>query len=229
MNPDNQNNNLIHSYLALRKAVGWIGIMLPFTLVTGVILIFRERMIMHSISHYYYSGMRDVFVGALWAIALFLFFYRGYDNWGKINWDNWLSSLAGLFAIGIAMFPTTESGPTDTTGLIHFVCAAIFFVILALFSMFIFTKKGKSPTDEKIVRNRIFRICGAIMLACLLAIFLFMKTSHTHESALSFVFWAETIALVAFGIYGLQKGDHFTRINRQYGFLSMCKSCLFSN
>ncbi|MFU8842923.1 MAG: hypothetical protein ACNA7V_03845 [Bacteroidales bacterium] len=73
MNPDNQNNNLIHSYLALRTAVGWIGIMLPFTLVTGVILIFRERMIMHSISSYYYSGMRDVFVGALCAIALFLF------------------------------------------------------------------------------------------------------------------------------------------------------------
>jgi hypothetical protein len=206
MKSDTQNNSLIHSYLALRKAVGWIGILLPLTLLAGVVLIFRESIILRSISHYYYSGMRDVFVGALCAIALFLFFYRGHDNWGKINWDNWLSSLAGLFAIGIALFPTTESGPTDTTGLIHFVCAAIFFVILALFSMFIFTKKGKSPTDEKIVRNRIFRICGAIMLACLLAIFLFMNTSHTHESASSFVFWAESIALVAFGISWLTKG-----------------------
>ena len=46
-----------YSYLALRKAVGWIGILLPFVLMLGVYLIFKGPFIHESISHYYYSKM----------------------------------------------------------------------------------------------------------------------------------------------------------------------------
>jgi len=63
-----------YSYLALRKAVGWIAILLPFTLMLGVFLIFKGEIIQESISHYYHTDMRNVFVGAICAIALFLFF-----------------------------------------------------------------------------------------------------------------------------------------------------------
>ena len=58
-----------YSYLALRKAVGWIGILLPFILMFGVFLIFKGEIIQESISHYYHTGMGDVFVGALCAVA----------------------------------------------------------------------------------------------------------------------------------------------------------------
>ncbi len=58
-----------YTYLALRKAVGWIGILLPLVLILGMLLIFRGDAIQKTISQYYYTGMRDVFVGALCAIA----------------------------------------------------------------------------------------------------------------------------------------------------------------
>jgi len=194
-----------YSYWALRKAVGWIGVLLPFVLVIGAILVFHEnRNIQESISHYYHTDMRDVFVGALCAVALFMFFYTGYDER-----DNWAGHAAGLFAIGIAWFPTTEVGSSDFIGKIHFVCAASFFLVLSYFSLFLFTKtkKGRDPTPQKKTRNKIYLTCGLIMIACLIAIALykiFVKDPHPESF---FVFAAETIALVAFGVSWLTKGE----------------------
>lgn len=64
----------VYSYLALRKAVGWIGILLPIVLVLGHLIIFDGESALTNMSVYYHTGMRDVFVGAICAIALFLFF-----------------------------------------------------------------------------------------------------------------------------------------------------------
>ncbi len=190
-----------YSYLALRKAVGWIGILLPFTLMLGVFLIFNGQIIQESISHYYHTEMRNVLVGALCAVALFMFFYTGYDKW-----DDWAGNVAGFFAIGVAWFPTTEVGPSNLTGKIHFVCAVIFFLTLAVFSLFLFTKKGPDPTTQKLRRNKIYVICGLIMIASLFAVFIYYNFIHNDNSNSSFVFWAETIALIAFGISWLTKG-----------------------
>ena len=201
MGPDDHHLNQIYSYLALRKAVGWIGILLPFTLMIGFILIFRGNVILDSISHYYYTGMRDFFVGAVCAIALFLFFYKGHDSW-----DNWISNFAGLFAIGIAFFPTAEYGPNNWIGIIHFYSAAAFFLTLAGFSIFLFTRKDSNPTREKLTRNIIYVICGLVMIACLIAIFIYFNFIHIDKSKSSFVFWAETLALIAFGVSWLTKG-----------------------
>ena len=206
MNSKNQNNNIIHSYQALRKAVGWIGILLPFTLMIGLFLFFHGHRILNSISHYYYSGMRDVFVGAICGIALFLFFYRGYDNWKKLNWDRWITNIGGFLALGIAFFPTTKEGTGNWVGSIHFICASSFFFLLACYSIFVFTRKGPDPTKEKLTRNIIYVICGIAMIACLIAIFIYFNFIQTDNSESSFVFWGETIALIAFGISWLTKG-----------------------
>ena len=193
-----------YSYLALRKAIGWIGILLPFTLMLGAFLIFKEEIIQSSISHYYYTGMRDVFVGALCAIALFMFYYCGHDKW-----DNWAGHAAGFFAIGVALFPTTEVGPSDLIGKIHFACAALLFITLIIFSLFLFTKtqEGSKPSLRKETRNKIYKICGLIMIACLIAIAIYKNfIQHNDDAVTSFVFWAETVALVAFGVSWLTKG-----------------------
>ena len=187
-----------YSYLALRKTVGLIGILLPFTLMLGFFLIFKGDTIQESISHYYYTGMRNVFVGALCAVALFMFYYSGYDKW-----DNWAGNVAGFFAIGVAWFPTTEAGSSDLIGKIHFACAAIFFLTLTVFSLFLFTKKGSNPTPQKLTRNKIYVICGLIMIVCLIAIVIYHNFIHSESS---FVFWAETVALIAFGVSWLTKG-----------------------
>jgi hypothetical protein len=206
MNSTHQHQALIHSYLTLRKAVGYLGMSLPFTLMTGYFLFFHGTRILFSISHYYYSGMRDVFVGTICFIALFLFFYRGYDNWGKINWDKWITNISGFFALGIAFFPTTDKEPGNWVASVHFVCAASFFLLLSFYSIGIFTKKVPAPTKEKLIRNKIYITCGLVMIGCLIAIFIYLNLPLSANSDSSFVFWGETLALVAFGISWLTKG-----------------------
>src|SRR5215211_313347 len=69
------------SYLALRKAIGIIGFLLPFVLVIGTWIFARNfPYIRSSISSYYYSTMGDVLVGGLCAIGVFLISYKGYDS-----------------------------------------------------------------------------------------------------------------------------------------------------
>lgn len=201
MDPNDKYLRHTYSYLALRKAIGWIGILLPFTLMLGVFLIFKGEIIQESISHYYHTGMSDVFVGALCAVALFMFFYSGYDKW-----DDWAGNVAAIFAICVAWFPATEVGASDLTGKIHFTCAALFFLTLAIFSLLLFTRKGSNPTPQKLTRNKIYIICGLIMIACLVAIVIYMNFIHNDNQGSSFVFWAETVALVAFGVSWLTKG-----------------------
>ena len=206
MESNAKNQNLIHSYLALRKAVGWIGILLPFTLMLGLFLLFHADRILISISQYYHSGMRDVLVGALCGIALFLFFYRGYDNWGKINWDKWITNTCGFLAIGIALFPATEKGQVDWVGSVHLICASLFFILLACYSMFVFTRSKPKITEQKKTRNRIYVTCGAVMFICLIVILIYLKFGKTENSKSCLVFWLETFALIAFGISWLTKG-----------------------
>lgn len=191
----------IHSYLSLRKAVGWIGILLPFVLVLGNRIIFGGEIPLNNLSVYYHTGMGDLLVGSLCAIALFLFFYRGYDRW-----DNIAANLAGFFALGIAFFPTVKEGPWDWVAKVHFVCAACFFVILALFSLFLFTRGTVRPTGRKLTRNIIYRLCGIIMLVSLAAIELFFLFFYKNHPDSRFVLIGETITLMAFGISWLTKG-----------------------
>jgi hypothetical protein len=198
-----ERNNLdqTYSYLALRKAVGWIGILLPLVLSLGAIVLFGESRIRNNISLYYYSPMRDVFVGAISAISLFLFFYKGYDKW-----DNRVADLAGIFALGIALFPTVPDGSYNVSAIIHFICASSFFVILSAMSVFLFTRSKPEPTMRKLIRNKIYVICGLVMTGSLISILVFFIFFEKNNPGSTFVFWGETIALLAFGISWLTKG-----------------------
>jgi hypothetical protein len=193
-----------HSYIALRKSVGWIGLLLPFMLMLGDSLIFRGPLVENSISYYYHTGMGDVFVGALCAVALFLFFYSGYDKW-----DDWAGNLGGIFALGVAWFPMTKSGPPDWADRVHLVSAILFFLVLAAFSLLLFTKteKGRKPEGRKKKRNGIYVACGIIMLASLATIAVFKFWLQDDHPEWRLVFWGETAALVAFGISWLTKGE----------------------
>src|SRR5262249_50789988 len=89
------------SYMMLREEIGWIGTLLPFAVAVVNMLFVSSVILKGSVSGYYYTGARNVLVGGLCAIGVFLFAYKGYDNW-----DRWITNVAGLFAIGVAFFPT---------------------------------------------------------------------------------------------------------------------------
>ena len=199
---------LVISYLRLRKAVGIIGIALPFVLAFGKILLDGPG-IQSSVSSYYYTVMRDVFVGSLCAIAVFLLSYRGYERKDDIAGD-----LACVFAIGVALFPVApDMNPTPrdkVVGGLHLLFAASFFLTLAFFSLALFRKTDptKRPTRKKLQRNVVYTICGYTILACIALIAIVtLLPSDTPVKRLAPVFWLESIAVVAFGISWLTKGE----------------------
>jgi hypothetical protein len=194
------------SYLTLRRVVGTLGVLLPVVLALGNALLSAEGGLKESISDYYDSPMRDVFVGVLFAIGWFLFSYRGYERK-----DDIAGNLACVFALGVALFPTTSGNAAVRT--VHLGSAAALFTVLAFFSLFLFTKgrAGATPSPEKRMRNRIYVVCGGIMLGAVAGIALVSTLGGPGLVRLNPVFWLESLALWAFGFSWFVKGRTFWR------------------
>jgi hypothetical protein len=198
---------LVLSYLTLRRAVGVIGMALPVILVVGAALLDGPGL-QPSISDYYYTSMRNVLVGSLCAVAIFLFSYR-YDRP-----DTVAGVVAGVSAVGAALFPTTRGGvpggPVNAVGVVHFVCAATFFLTLAWFCLALFprTHPDRPPTDRKRQRNVVYRVCGVtILLSVALAAVAAALPDDGWVAAVHPVFWLEFLADEAFGIAWFVKGE----------------------
>jgi hypothetical protein len=95
-----------------------------------------------SISAYYHSSVRDVFVGVLVTIGFFLVTYHVATR----AYVSRTTTLAGVLAVGVALFPTMTEGSTptvlqtwfpggpETVRVIHFLCAIPFLILLAFIS-----------------------------------------------------------------------------------------------
>jgi hypothetical protein len=205
--------SLIISYMTLRKAIGFLGVALPFVVSLGALILFRTG-IQGSISSYYYTGMREVLVGILWSIGVFLLSYNGYTIV-----DALAGKLGCVFAVGITLFPTTPdnnpSAKAVVIGHVHLAFAALFFLTLIYFSYFLFTKTSGEPdkhpiTRRKRQRNNVYRVCGVVMAVCILLIGTYQFLPDKAASVFKVydpIFWLETIAIVAFGISWLIKGE----------------------
>lgn len=142
----------VRSYVFTRFAIGVLGVLLP------PLLVFLEPALFDglpfprgSLSAYYYSGMREVFVGGLWAIGVFLFVYKFLD----FSWESLLSSVAGVAAVVVAVFPTERPGdgiaPTPfqaklgegTVTSIHYTAAAVFIGSLIPIVLFFAREEGR--------------------------------------------------------------------------------------
>lgn len=212
-----QSSILVISYLGLRKAIGILGVALPFALALGNILLralgiqssVHGPVIEDSISSYYYTDLRNIFVGSMCAIGVFLISYRGYDRR-----DARAGRFAFICAIGVALFPTSPlpvATPNQTLiGGVHLTFAALLFLTLSYFSLKLFTKTdpNKPPTRQKQQRNVVYRVSGYIMLACIaLIVVAALPPIKAMVEQLAPRFWLEAIAIVAFGISWLTKGE----------------------
>lgn len=198
--------HLVRSYLSLRKAIGAIGIGLPFTLAVGGLLLGIE--LQESISAYYHTDMRDLFVGSLCAIAVFLWSYRGFERR-----DDIAGNLACIFALGVALFPTAPGPETPgfpvILGRLHAVSTAAFFLTLVYFCLFLFRLSDKeTPTNEKFIRNLIYLFCGYAMIACLVLIGIAnIPAIAPLVRGCKPVFWLEACAILFFGVSWFVKGE----------------------
>jgi hypothetical protein len=155
--------------------------------------------------------MRDVFVGTLSVIGFFLLSYKGYERSDDIAGD-----LGCVFAVGVALFPTTPDGTAASgarlIGYVHLAFAALFFLTLIYFSLFLFTKTdpNKSPSRRKLQRNKVYKACGYTMGICILLIAIYSFLPDTMASLLEAykpVYWLEALAVLAFGISWFTKGE----------------------
>jgi hypothetical protein len=202
---DDGDDGYVLSYFALRRAIGYFGIALPFAVfIVGYALPPHE--FLGSISAYYYVPYAgDIFIGLLWVIGIFLWFY----NYGQS--DNILTNAAGIFAISVALFPTTKEDLPRTllsTATIHQVSAALFFVILAILSLRYFTLGETRDRPRKRARNRVYVIAGLVILLALITAGLgpFVLGAQNYRQ-LHVLFFCETVASCAFGISWLVKGQ----------------------
>jgi len=214
----------IISYYTMRRAVGVLGITLPLILVAGSSLFGGCKELQYSISTYYHTNMRNIFVGYNCAVALFLFAYRGHD-WK----DNLAGYLGCIFVLGVAFLPCsigTSDQPcllkppvqNPLVGELHNLSAFLYFIILIVYAFFLFPKTHMDRVSgekmfmalQKRKRNVIYYICGSLMTASLLLIlvyFWFLEDPYPGLKPLKPVFWLETIILLLFGISWLTKGQ----------------------
>jgi len=106
---DNTNASVLYarSYLLIRTVVGLLGVALPIFFVIAESAINRSVHFRGSISAYYHSPVRDVFVGGLCTIGFLLIMYMAGQ---KKRWDWILSTLAGVALIVLVLVPTKRPG-----------------------------------------------------------------------------------------------------------------------
>ena len=224
-------NDLVFSYLTLRNRIGIRGLLLPLILVLPTSRGANDRFIEPSISDYYYSSNGDVLVVLLSVLGVFLFTYTGY-KWQ----ESVLTTLAAISGIGVAFSPTaTQSANSFSIHTIrnevptvfglerHFLFAASFFIALAIVSLKYFPRTDKmflqtelGTMTQKAKRNWVYKICGWIIVVCVivLGIHFIIRPDALTEFPVVFVF--ETIAVEAFGIAWITKGQTLWPDGRHY-------------
>src|SRR5262245_43257859 len=164
--------SVLETHPHYRTAIGILGVSLPPLLVFSSLV--QRQELQSSISAYYFTTARDVFVGILWVIGVFLFFYRyrprspekARTQVASIKSgaaDSWLGKVAGVSAVLVALFPTTPppASPVQPPqiGMVHGVAAAVLFTCLSFFPLLLFSQSR--------TRGHVYRRYGWVMIALL--------------------------------------------------------------
>lgn len=214
------NEPQVISFRSLQLAIGILGISLPIVLLLGTFILNNCTEVQCSISNYYHTKMRNIFVGYLFALSLFFWTYKGYKD-SKL--DNIFGYTACLFGFGVIFFPTSMfhnelnrcfSQVIDMgwIGVAHLISACMFLILLAFYSIVLFTRGQGTPTPQKIKRNKLYRICGYSMLAAILLMaihVIFIRPNFPEMERFKPIFVLETLSLWAFGLSWLTKGGLF--------------------
>jgi hypothetical protein len=206
----------IRSFLVLRTLVGSLGIALPLVVILVDKFVYSEgRLPRGSVSVYYYSGARDLFVAIMAAMGVFFVAYKVAET----TFENTLSWLAGLGAIAIPLFPTSRpSKDLPLTPLqnlvgehwvfiVHFLGSILFLgSLLGISVMFGYRERRRSPHQGQklpaVFWGRYHYACAALMA---LAFVWIAITLNIHEPAKALLIGEWTTAW-AFGASWLAKG-----------------------
>lgn len=208
----------------LRKLLGSLGILLPLLLYIFLWVTSNFNLVLPSISHYYFTRAASLFEIIVSLLAVFLLIYKGEELLDYI-----LSSIAGFSALLMLLLPTgnlrgynhsIKYDPVAVTFFkesllrpkLHYAFASLFLLSLAVMALFVFTKSSHAPrnrTRNKRRRNKIYRLCGTVMLVALVVAllgFLSVIPPGIYDGN-NLTFWMETLAIEAFGVAWMVKGE----------------------
>ena len=188
--------------------IGIIAFALPVLVVLSEYLINNQFGPLTSISAYYHTAGRNVFVGSLFIVGAFLISYQGwYDESIKdkfwLSKQGLLSKIAGVAAIFVALFPTKCNLDCycveicDEVAIVHGVSALVLFSVLFIFSVHIFQYDEGYASPGRVNRNRMYKLStiGYIIAGCIGVAHIFLQKHFDY-----FIFAAEFIALWSFGL-----------------------------
>jgi hypothetical protein len=193
------------AYILMRLAIGVLGAALPPLLVFGEPLLFDGQPFLRgSLSAYYYSGVREVFVGALWAIGVFLVIYKLF-RW---TWDGVLSTAAGLLFVVVAVFPTERPGEgfpltplqnklgEETVEAIHFGAAGTALVLLAAISA-LFAREFR--------RTRVVHLAAAAIILAAVGLAAYAGVTGDPDKAMLIAEWAAAWAFAVSWLVAVER------------------------
>ncbi|NUO57359.1 MAG: hypothetical protein HOV71_00805 [Hamadaea sp.] len=221
----------VRSYLNIRTVVGVIGLALPIAFIVGEAAYLRGSVhVRGSISAYYHSSMRDLFVAGLSVVGFLLLTYMSAQ---PRTWDYWLSTVAGIAVVGVVFFPTRRVGiqpgaplcgvepqpagcapiqqalGENTVAIVHFVCAAVFISCLAAIAFIFAYREKKYENDRRMALVQ--KICGWAIVAAVVWVAVGGLLRLTLGE-LTPLYLGEVVAVWAFGTSWLLKGRDLTAV-----------------
>ena len=195
------NQSIRDTYFSLRWGIVVVAIAIPFVLWIGGAVFYKLPLWppCDSLSAYYATGMRDWFVGFLFAVGASLYLYKGTS--GR---ENYLLNFAGAFAIVVAVSPFTwhpQGWPKHVTP--HGLFAVSFFIMIVLDCWLCQDDSfqlGLISQEQRARYHRTYTLLGIALLA-LPALAALINTGLLGNRFSSSVFWIESTTIWVFAIY----------------------------
>jgi hypothetical protein len=211
------------SYFLLRRGLAALAFLFPVLLWLGagyahpqgsISAYYHYREVAWGYSPYGAGAMRNLFVGVLWAIGSFLFFYRGYSRL-----EDRALNVAGVAAILVSLFPMDWPPGNDlvrsSTATVHYASAATFFLATAFVCIFLSgeTLEFMKSEEQKRRYRRVYRLLGILMVASPLAVLLIHLAFGATGDSLVMLF-VEVAGIYVFAAYWAVK-------SREIGILEL--------
>lgn len=211
-------------YHTIRRGIGILGFIFPLIVLGWGF--FAEVELLDSLSAYYYTPARDVYVGFLCTIGFCLHLYKGYlpdKDLGFFPRENLALDAAGVFAIFTAII---RAAPPEhirllalepyTWGWLHSTCAILFFVCIGYVCIWRATDTLKDFKNQTLIKKYQWKYItlGTLMVLLVFTVFLLSLKSNKPQYLVYLVLGAEIAAVWIFSGYWLLKASEMKELDR---------------